>query len=289
MGGPAFLSHDGRPVKNNVAAIMAHADDIEYSAGATFAKRIAVGEGALYGVLSRCNSGWTRTQDGGFYVPSREIVPRRRQEAEAAARAFGAELYYGDLLENCYTTLAGDRVAPGYRAAESVDGGPLASPVPPDDLPEGSLFLTAAGAGATWGGHPAVRALVDLLVAWEPALVIGQPFGDMNPDHFLAAQIVAIAWRIASERADMGPYWVPVVTVPAKGMVFPVLTPNRFVDVTGFEEKCLRVLACHVSQGGHLPGVQERRRSEWGAWRGLCGFESAEAFLEVYPRRSTVG
>jgi LmbE family N-acetylglucosaminyl deacetylase len=273
-------------VKKTIAAIMAHADDIEFSAGATFARRIAAGAKGLYGVLSRCNSGWTRTEQGGFYVPSRTIIPRRRQEAEAAARIFGAELYYGDLLENCYTTTSGARIAPGFRRPENTEGGPMESGMPAEELPEGSLFLTAAGAGASWGGHPAIRALVDLLVRLEPELVIGQPFGDMNPDHFLAAQIVAIAWRKASEVADIGPYWLPVIPAPRDTQAFPPLTPNRFIDVSGYEATCLEAVACHVSQGGHLPEKQEGRRADWAAWKGMCGLDSAEAFIEIYPRRS---
>ncbi len=131
-----------------------------------------------------------------------------------------------------------------------------------------------------------VRALVDLLVKWEPELVIGQPFGDMNPDHFLAAQIVAIAWHKASQRADIGPYWLPAIPAPRDAQAFPPMVPNRFVDVAGYEEACLRALACHVSQGGQLPEKQNGRRAEWGAWKGLCALDSAEAFIEIYPRRS---
>ena len=273
-------------MKRTIAAIMAHADDIEFSAGGAFAKHIAAGAKGLYGVLSRCNSGWTRTEEGGFYVPSRTIIPKRRQEAEEAARTFGAELYYGDLLENCYTTTTGARIAPSFRLPENTEGGPMDKGIPPEEFPDGSLFLTAAGAGASLGGHPAIRALVDLLVQWEPELVIGQPFGDMNPDHFLAAQIVAMAWHKASEQADIGPYWLPVIPAPRDHQAFPPLTPNRFVDVTGHEETCLKALACHISQGGHLMRSQNIRSSEWGVWKGVSGLESAEAFIEIYPRRS---
>ena len=48
-------------MKKTVCAIMAHADDVEYYGGGTFAKFAAEGYKALYGVLSRCNSGWTVT------------------------------------------------------------------------------------------------------------------------------------------------------------------------------------------------------------------------------------
>ena len=52
-------------MKKSIAVVMAHADDIELSAGATLAKYIHEGYRALYGVLSRCNSGWTVTEEKG--------------------------------------------------------------------------------------------------------------------------------------------------------------------------------------------------------------------------------
>jgi LmbE family N-acetylglucosaminyl deacetylase len=66
-------------MKKSICMIMAHADDIEYSAGGTLAKYRAEGYRALYGVMSRCNSGWTVTAEkGGFYAPSVDIgAPRR--------------------------------------------------------------------------------------------------------------------------------------------------------------------------------------------------------------------
>jgi LmbE family N-acetylglucosaminyl deacetylase len=132
-----------------------------------------------------------------------------------------------------------------------------------DDLPDGTLFATATGAGEPWGGHPVVREVADLLVAWEPELVIGQPIDNFNPDHYAAAQIVAIAWQVAAEEADLGPYLIPVGPPGGGRLRFPPLEPDRFVDVTGYEDTCLRALACHRSQGGHLPETQERRRKSW--------------------------
>jgi hypothetical protein len=86
--------------------------------------------------------------------------------------------------------------------------------------------------------------------------------------------------------ADIGPYWLPVIPAPRDRQAFPPLAPNRFVDVAGHEETCLKALACHVFQGGCLARSQDMRKSEWGVWKGMCGLDSAEAFLEIYPRRS---
>ena len=277
-------------MRKTIAVIMAHADDIELSAGATLAKYIDQGYEALYGVLSRCNSGWTVTEEkGGHYISSLEIVPQRRAEAEAAARVFGAAFHYGDLLENCYTTRDGVRIVPSYAGPVGLDGAEIAADgIAADDLPRGTLFATASGAGEPWDGHPVIREVADLLIAWEPELVIGQPIGNYNPDHFAASQIVGVAWQVAAEAVAIGPYLIPVGSPRAGRRRFPPLKPDRFVDVTGYEATCLQALACHRSQGGHLPRTQERRRRSWAAWREESGFEATEAFAEIYSRMDVV-
>lgn len=277
-------------MKRTIAVIMAHADDIELSAGATLAKYIDQGYEALYGVLSRCNSGWSVTEEkGGHYAPSLEVVPRRRAEARAAADLFGATLYQGDLLENCYTTRRGLRITPSYAGPMAVPGGGAQPPaVDADDIPEGTPLLVAAGAGDTWENHPAVREVAALLVRWEPELVIGQPIGNMNADHFAAAQIVAIGWQIAAREIRIGPYRLPVVR-PGEDYVFPPQRPDHFVDVAGYEDRCLAALACHVSQGGHLQRTQDRRRASWRRWSDQCPFASAEAFRLIYEHKGDGG
>lgn len=278
-------------MQKSIAVIMAHADDIELSAGGTLARYVDQGYRALYGVLSRCNSGWTVTEEkGGHYISSLEIIPQRRAEAEAAAKVFGAEFHYGDLLENCYTTRDGVRIAPSFTGPvgvrePAVDRGAIAA----DDLPEGTLFATATGAGEPWDGHPVIREVADLLVAWEPELVIGQPIGNLNPDHYAAAQIVGIAWQVAAKETAIGPYLIPVGP-PATGRFrFPPLKADRLVDVTGYEDTCLRALACHRSQGGHLPATQERRKKSWAGWRERSGFEATEGFAEIYEQEKVLG
>jgi len=261
-------------MKKTIAVITAHADDIELTAGGTLAKYIDLGYRALYGVLSRCNSGWSVTEEGGRYIPSLEIVPQRRAEAEAAAKTFGAEFYMGDLLENYYTSRDGSDLTPSFTGA--LEGRP------DDDVPAGMPLVVAAGAGNS-PPPPALNEVTDLLVAWEPELVIGQAFQNMNIDHFGAALIVAKAWLAACEKVEIGPYWVPVLGKGFARPKFPPLEPDAFVDVTGYEETCLAALACHRSQGMHLPGPQGRRRKRWAAWGKVHGCTSAEAFLRVFP------
>lgn len=257
-------------MKKSICMIMAHADDIEYSAGATLAKYIADGYRALYGVLSRCNSGWTVTADkGGHYVSSLDIIPRRRQEAEAAAKVFGAEFFYGDLLEDCYVQRDGTHLMANFTGWGGAQ----------DDIPAGVTLASAVGFSG-WNNHPMVGELTELLVAWEPELVVAQPFQNLNTDHFAAAAIVARAYQAASEKTSLGPLWMPVSPPGHKG-VFPTLTANRIVDVTGHEDTCLRAMACHVSQGGHLPGAQGHCKTRWQEWGKIHGSTAAEGFLQM--------
>jgi LmbE family N-acetylglucosaminyl deacetylase len=264
----------------SIVAIMAHADDIEYCAGATLARHIGRGYRALYGVLSRCNSGWTKdAARGGYYTSSQEIVPQRRAEAAAAARSFGAELYQADLLENCYTRRDGTRVVPSFTGATRLSG----ELIPIDlDLPDGPLMSVVAGAGTSWRDNPLARDIAKLLIEWDPEIVIGQEVSNFNPDHFAAAQIVAVAWLLASEKKRIGPYWMPVMFPAPGSFQFPPLAPTDFVDVTGYEEACLRAMSCHRSQGGHLEVTHGELRANWKGWGARLGAVSAEAFREVY-------
>ena len=257
---------------------MAHSDDIDIFAGGTFAKSTGQGYKGLYGVMSRCNSGWTVTHDkGGHYISSQEIVPQRRKEAEAAARNYGAELYYGDLLENCYTTSDKIRIVPSFQGAVDFNGNLSDF----NDIPAGRLLAVEAGAGGADAREGSViNTIAELLIKLQPKLVIGQYFSNKNPDHFHAALILAKAWQIAAKTTDIGPYWVPVI-YQDEGYVFPPLVPNRFVDVTGYEQKCLEGIACHKSQGGEFHYTAGMNKN-WQYWGKLNNCKSAEAFYEVY-------
>jgi LmbE family N-acetylglucosaminyl deacetylase len=267
-------------MKKSIVAIMAHADDIDIGAGATFAKYCAQGYRALYGVMSRCNSGWTVTREkGGHYISSLEIIPKRRQEANAAAKHYGAEFYHGDLLENCYTTREGIRITPSFTGPAGI----AKDQIDNDDLPQGKLFAVAAGAGAgNTGTETPIKELTELLVAWEPELVLGQWVGNLNPDHFHAAQILAIAWQNASRQVNIGPYWLPVSFDKKEDKFsFPMFTPTHYIDVTGYEEQAIQGVGCHKSQGGEF-NYTERMKDNWRYWGGKFGCQHAEAFIEIY-------
>ena len=63
--------------------------------------------------------------------------------------------------------------------------------------------------------------------------------------------------------------------------LYPSITPENYTDVTGFEETCLKALACHRSQGMHLPARQNRLWDKWKVWGQKSGNKSAEGFIEI--------
>ncbi len=264
-------------MKKSIVVMMAHADDIEISAGGTLARYISKGYRALYGVLTRCNSGWSENEaQGGHYEPSVEIVPKRKTEAQAAAKVFGAEFYMGSALENCYTRLDGVRVFPSFEGVE-------AQGTPTDDIMKGLPIIVAAGAGYSEPTAQQVE-MTDLLIDWEPEIVICQAFQDWNPDHYAAALLLVKAWQAASEKVDVGSFWIPVRMLSGGDWPdFPPMKPDHFEDVTGFEETVLKAFACHVSQGMDLPKNQDLPRKKWTAWGEHAGCKSAEAFVRIGP------
>ena len=263
-------------MKKNIVVMMAHADDIELNAGGTLAKYISKGYRGLYGVITRCNSGWNENEkEGGNYKPSVEIMPKRRAEAEAAARMFGAAFYFGTTLENCYTQTDGARVMPSFTGVD-------AAKASKDDILAGQPVIVAAGAGYS---EPAEqqKELADLLTDWEPEIVICQSFQCWNPDHYAAALLLMKAWMMASERKKLGRFWIPVRPKGDDWPDYPPMKPNHHEDVTGFEEKARKALSCHVSQGMTMKKYQDMVGDKWAKWGEKYGCKSAEAFARIGP------
>lgn len=249
-----------------IAAILAHADDLELNCGGTFAKHIARGYKGVYGVLSLCNSGWNKDSGHGGYSPSRGIVPRRAAEAAAAAKVFGAEFFQLDLMENIFTDSAGKIVAvdfprKGYRGEEPPRGGvPLA---------------VAAGAGSTgFFKDDSVDRVADVLIRNRPRIVICQIVDTNNPDHFAAALIVHKAYRLAARSVKLGPLYMGCAED-----AFVKKAPDLIVDITGHEATVEQALQCHQSQGG--PGMIAGRHKFWRQWGRRIRVRSAEPFIRL--------
>ena len=265
-------------MKKSIVVMMAHADDIELNAGGTLAKYVSKGYKALYGVLTRCNSGWNENAtEGGQYKPSVEIMPKRRAEAEAAAKVFGAEFYFGSTLENCYTRRDGVKVFPSYRGVGAA--GTLA-----DDILDGQPMIVAAGAGYI-DPAPQQKELTEILTEWEPEILICQSFQCWNPDHYASALMLLKAWMAASEKVKIGKFWIPLRPKGDDWPDYPPMKPNHFEDVTGFEETALKALSCHVSQGMTLERWRNLPKERWAKWGKRAGCTSAEAFVQVRAKR----
>jgi LmbE family N-acetylglucosaminyl deacetylase len=255
--------------QKSICVIMAHADDIEYNAGATLARYIDHGYRGLYGVMSRCNSGYTVVGQTGHFESSVPLIAVRRAEAAAAAKVYGAETYFGDVLERHHTLRDGRRIFLSFRGA----------PGDPEDAPEGTPFVSLALTKDE--PHSPVQELVKVLVEWAPEVVISQRFQDWNPDHYCASLGLYLAWREARKvKPQIGEFWIALRAPDSEGM-FPPLVADRFVDVTGYEEKCLQALACHQSQRGDRPYQDKARLGNWRHWGKIHGCASAEAFVNV--------
>ena len=262
-------------MKKSIVAIMAHSDDIDIFTGGTFAKYMAEGYKGLYGVLSRCNSGWTITEEkGGHYLPSVEIIPQRKKEAQAAADVYGAELYYDDLLENCYTKKDGTLLLPGNKTTEVMSK---------NEKYDGTLLCVASGAG-TWENHPVVEKVVDILIEWEPEILIAQCIQNLNPDHFSAAMIVAKAWLLAKEKVNIGPIWLPIMQDQT---AFPKLNVDISIDVTGHTKTALKGVLCHTSQGLGIAEWREPLITGWEIAGKKHGCKYAEEFSLAFSEDKT--
>ena len=87
----------------------------------------------------------------------------------------------------------------------------------------------------------------------------------------------------ASEKAKLGEFWIPVKLKGDDWPDFPPMKPNHYEDVTGFEDKALKALSCHVSQGMAMANWQEYRRKHWAEFGEKYGCKSAEAFARIGP------
>lgn len=246
--------------KRCIACIMAHADDIEITCGGTLAKYIAQGYKGIYGLLSLCNSGYTK----GTYKSSCEITPLRIKEAKEAAEVFGAEIFRMDLLEGIFTDRTG-KINPLSFSQGNYNI---------EDIPQGAVSLFDAAMAITGEGNSAIKRVRDLLIENAPELVIGNCIDSNNPDHFSASLIVKKAYTEASKHVELGPLYIPLS--PSS---FIPRHPDWIVDISGFEKVAETAISCHESQDGK--NKIKRMRQRWNEWGKEIGTESAERFIRI--------
>jgi LmbE family N-acetylglucosaminyl deacetylase len=257
-------------MKKCIACIMAHADDLEVCCGGTFAKYTGMGYKGIYGLLSLCNSGWNKLKDQGSYHFSEEIIPMRWKEAKESADFFGAEFFSMKLRESIFTDSKG-KVIPLDYCNGNCQG---------EKAPEGDLPLASA-AGCGMDGR-ITDTIAEVLIKNEPEIVIGQDICNGNSDHLAAALLVYKAWEKASQKADIGPYYVPV----SRGVsILNNFAPHWICDISGYEETAEKAVSIHVSQGGH--GFIPDMRKKWEKWGKEIHSDSAEAFFKLLPANIT--
>lgn len=145
--------------------------------------------------------------------------------------------------------------------------------------------------GHVWPTEEARTALVRVIRAQQPKVILTSHWDDPHPDHANTCRIVREAARLASMRRYDEEAGQPAVNVPALAhSVYSRLVPPSFiVDVSDFIEEKMNAIRAHASQF-YRPGADEpeTRISEKGflqqmEWRmryygSLIGVAAGEAY-----------
>jgi LmbE family N-acetylglucosaminyl deacetylase len=124
-----------------------------------------------------------------------------------------------------------------------------------------------------------IRPLEARLKRLQPHRVYTHYYGDVNRDHQIVAEAVAVACRPLGKIIEtLLAFETPSATEWGVPYTF---APNYFVDITTTLPDKLGAMACYATEVGAYPHprslrhLEERARS-WGAW---AGTEAAEAFV----------
>jgi bacillithiol biosynthesis deacetylase BshB1 len=104
--------------------------------------------------------------------------------------------------------------------------------------------------GHVWVTEDARRALVRIIRAHRPKVILTAHWDDPHPDHAATARIVREAARLASmrrydEEAGQGAVKIPALAHAAYSRL---VVPSFIVDITDFVEDKLRAIRAHASQ-----------------------------------------
>ncbi len=220
-------------------AVGAHADDIEFGAGGTVSKYLEKGYSLVYVMSTNNMSGnWSSLDRNGKRVSGtvswREIYPRRKLEAEAAAVHFGTRAihlnhpqrhYWNEKLEN----------------VELRWGAPRPECVP-ENVPS---ILTAHEDPAS------VSALVHLIEEHQPEAVLTHDPIQRDTEHVGTSLLVTKAARRA--RYDGWLLLWPSVDEPDCGEIYN--SRRTYIDISAYYEKkreALRIHSCQVPTTEHF-------------------------------------
>jgi bacillithiol biosynthesis deacetylase BshB1 len=104
--------------------------------------------------------------------------------------------------------------------------------------------------GHLWLNEESRRALVRVLRAHKPKVILTQPLDDPHPDHANTCRIVREAARLASMRRYDEEAGQEAVRVPmiAHSVYSRLVVPSFIVDVSDFAEEKMRAIRAHASQ-----------------------------------------
>lgn len=237
----------------------AHADDIEFNAGATILKYRDLGYELVY-VMSTNNmsGGWSTINAEGKreanMYPWHKIMPQRKKEAGAAAAFFGTEAIHLDHPQRHFINDAGQKVKIAYGAER------------PADVPPGAPTILTAHEDAA-----SVDRVAALILEHRPEAVITHSMLTWNIEHIGTCLLISKAYTKARAEGHAGMLMYFYDITPP-----PVAAAKRrwdtFVDVSGYEKKKLDALKIHACQ---IPTTSHLRFPDFGA---ACGCSTAEVF-----------
>lgn len=222
-------------MKNCLMAFGAHADDIELQAGGTMAKYRRLGYETVYVMVTNNAAGCIRERDrrgqviSGFYPPARTMALRRK-EALAAAKVIGAsrvvfldykqgELWDAERKQHEYLDFT------NYKTSE---------------FPPGKAPIVVASRVSS-----CVKEVADLIVKFEPRIILTHSMDDENPEHGATCILVFKAVREAMKKVKLGVMlcWEPGTSSRIMGTGL-----DTYIDITDFFEKKKKALFKHKSQ-----------------------------------------
>ena len=145
--------------------------------------------------------------------------------------------------------------------------------------------------GHVWPTEDARRALVRVIRAHRPRVILTAHWDDPHPDHANTARIVRESARLASMRRYDEEAGQPAVRVPAlaHAVYSRLVVPSFIVDISDFIEDKMRAILAHrsqfydpasaepvtrISEKGFLQQLEHR----WRYYGSLIGVAAGEAF-----------
>ncbi len=221
-------------MKKCIMAFGAHADDIELQAGGTLAKYGHLGYKVIYVMVGNNASGCMRTKEGEeipskYYSPDKTTSIRKRETTEAAKVLGAEEIIFLDFKE-CGMW---DKKEKKHMYLDFTDYN--VKEYPPGKEP----IVVAPGIGKC------VDEVSDLIIQFEPKIVLTHSMDDENPEHSASCSLVYKAYRRAMEKVELGVLlsWEPGTAARVMGMA-----PDTYIDVSRFFAKKKEALYKQESQ-----------------------------------------